>query len=135
MIMIDDQKELFVVVDTDDHILEYRTRYDCHHDKTLIHRTAGVLIFDGDRFLLQKRSDKKALSLRFKKTFLVRAAQESEMSTLFFADYPGPFHIDKDEVTEVRFFTKQELQDGVSGGTIILTDCALETLKHISMIK
>lgn len=169
--MIDDQKELFVVVDADDHVLGYRTRYDCHHDKTLIHRTAGVLVFDGDRFLLQKRSEKKdmqpgrwgisaaghvakgesykqtalreleeelgvtALPLQFVKTFLVCATQESEMSTLFFANYSGPFHIDPDEVTEVRFFTRQELQDGVFDGTIMLTDCALETLKRISMIK
>ena len=52
----DDQKELFVVVDENDAILGYRSRNECHHDKTLIHRTAGVLVFDGDRFLLQKRS-------------------------------------------------------------------------------
>ena len=33
--MIDNQKELFIVVDKDDNVIEYRTRYDCHHDKSL----------------------------------------------------------------------------------------------------
>lgn len=53
----DNQEELFIVVDRDDNILGYKTRYECHHDKTLIHRTVGVLIFDDKgRILLQKRS-------------------------------------------------------------------------------
>lgn len=53
----DNQEELFVVVDRNDHILAYRTRYDCHHDKSLIHRTVGVLLFnDKGQVLLQKRS-------------------------------------------------------------------------------
>lgn len=53
----DDQEEMFVVVDKDDNVLGYRSRYDCHHDKSLIHRTVGALIFDGQgRLLLQQRS-------------------------------------------------------------------------------
>lgn len=53
----DDEKELLVVVDTKDNILGYKTRYECHHDKALIHRGVTVLIFnnEGD-VLLQKRS-------------------------------------------------------------------------------
>ena len=55
--MLDDQKELFVVVDKDDNIVDYRTRYDCHHDKSLIHRSIGVVLFnDKGEILLQKRS-------------------------------------------------------------------------------
>lgn len=55
--MTDDQNELFVVVDEDDNVLEYRTRYDCHHDKSLIHRAVGVVILnDKGEILLQKRS-------------------------------------------------------------------------------
>ncbi len=58
----DDQSELFIVVDKDDNVLGYRTRYDCHHDKTLIHRTTGVAVFDDHgRVLLQKRSKTKDL--------------------------------------------------------------------------
>jgi len=53
----DDQKELFIVVDKNDEIVGYKTRYECHHDKTLIHRTVGALIFnDKGELLLQKRS-------------------------------------------------------------------------------
>ncbi len=53
----DDQSELFVVVDKDDKILGYRTRWDCHHDKSLIHRGVHLYIFDErNRVLLQRRS-------------------------------------------------------------------------------
>lgn len=55
--MKDNQQELFVVVDENDQILGYRTRYDCHHDKSLIHRGVGVILFnDEGKVLLQKRS-------------------------------------------------------------------------------
>lgn len=57
---IDDQHELFVVVDQSDTIIGFRTRYDCHHDPSLIHRSIGVLVFDSKgRVLLQKRSQSK----------------------------------------------------------------------------
>jgi mevalonate kinase len=56
----DNQDELFVVVDKNDNILGYKTRYECHHDKSLIHRTVGVLIFNKNgQLLLQKRSKTK----------------------------------------------------------------------------
>lgn len=60
--MKDNQKELFVVVDKNDNILDYRTRYDCHHNKSLIHRAVDVAIFnDQNELLLQKRSQQKDL--------------------------------------------------------------------------
>jgi len=168
--MLDDQKELFVVVDEKDRILGYRTRYDCHHDRTLIHRATGVLVFDGDRFLLQKRSLKKdlhpgywctsvgghvekgetyekaairemeeelgvkapTLHLRIKHIF--HGLQETEMDTLFFCDHNGPFVLDPNEVSEVRFFTKQELKDGVENGIFQLSECALATMKQIKFL-
>ncbi len=53
----DNQKELFVVVDKDDHILGHKTRYECLHNKTLIHRAVELFVFDKNgRVLLQKRS-------------------------------------------------------------------------------
>ncbi len=53
----DNQEELFIVVDRDDRILGYKTRWECHHDKSLIHRTVGALIFnDKGQLFLQKRS-------------------------------------------------------------------------------
>lgn len=53
----DDQNEMFVVVDKNDKIIGYRTRFDCHHDKSLIHRAVGVVVFNKKgEVLLQKRS-------------------------------------------------------------------------------
>jgi len=57
MVTTDNQRELFIVVDKNDRILGYRTRYECHHDKKLIHRGINVLISnDKGEMLLQKRS-------------------------------------------------------------------------------
>jgi isopentenyl-diphosphate delta-isomerase type 1 len=166
----DDQEELFVVVDENDSILGYRSRYECHHDKTLIHRTAGVLVFDGDRFLLQKRSLTKdtqpgrwgissaghvmkgetyeetaireleeeigliGQTLTFKKTFLERTSEESEMMTLFTCESKGPFILNKTEVREVRFFTISELIEEMKNGTVVLSDGAQVTLKQINIL-
>jgi isopentenyldiphosphate isomerase len=53
----DDQKELFIVVDEFDKILGYRTRAECHRDKSLIHRVVGLILYDSEgKLLLQKRS-------------------------------------------------------------------------------
>lgn len=58
----DDQKELFVVVDRNDNILNYKTRYECHHNKNLIHRAVGVIVFNKKgNILLQKRNVNKDL--------------------------------------------------------------------------
>lgn len=58
----DDQEELFVVVDKNDNILGYRSRATCHSDRSLIHRSVGVIISDRrGRILLQKRSLTKDL--------------------------------------------------------------------------
>lgn len=56
----DNQEELFIVVDREDNILGYKTRYECHHDKSLIHRVVGALLLnDKGQLLLQKRSQTK----------------------------------------------------------------------------
>lgn len=53
----DNQEELFVVVDRDDNILGYKTRYECLHNKAFIHRAVELFVFDTNgRVLLQKRS-------------------------------------------------------------------------------
>jgi mevalonate kinase len=53
----DDQQELCIVVDTNDNILGYKTRYECHHNPTLLHRTVGAIIYnEKGEVLLQKRS-------------------------------------------------------------------------------
>lgn len=56
----DDQDELFVVVDSNDNVIGYRTRHECHQDANLIHRTVGIIIYDNNgKVLLQKRSQTK----------------------------------------------------------------------------
>lgn len=58
----DDKNELFTVVDKNDNIIGYKTREECHSDKSLIHRSASVVIFNKKReILLQKRSMTKDL--------------------------------------------------------------------------
>ncbi|OGG34855.1 hypothetical protein A2363_00235 [Candidatus Gottesmanbacteria bacterium RIFOXYB1_FULL_47_11] len=53
----DNQDEMFIVVDGNDNILGYKTRFECHRDNSLIHRTVGALIFNRQgQLLLQKRS-------------------------------------------------------------------------------
>jgi isopentenyl-diphosphate delta-isomerase type 1 len=168
--MKDDLQELFVVVNESDQILGYRTRYDCHHDKRLMHRVSGVVIFDAKgRILLQKRSMNKDLNpgqwgisaaghvmkgesyreaahremneeigvsvpIKFLKKFISRTTKETEMDSVFRADYDGPFHIAKNEVEEVRFFTKRELVGQMKTGKIICTQCTLITLKEIGYL-
>jgi len=57
---MDEQNELFIVVDKNDKIIGYHTRYECHHNKQLIHRAIGVVVFnDKGQTLLQKRSKNK----------------------------------------------------------------------------
>lgn len=59
----DKQEALFVVVNKQDRIIDFRTRYECHHNKQLIHRAIGILIFNKKgQLLLQKRSKNKDLN-------------------------------------------------------------------------
>lgn len=61
-ITTDNQNELFIVVDKDDNILGYKTRRECHSDRSLIHRAIHILITnDKGEILLQKRSKTKDL--------------------------------------------------------------------------
>lgn len=55
--MLDDQNEQFIVVDDKDRILEFRSRYDCHHDSSLLHRAVNIVLFNAaGEIALQKRS-------------------------------------------------------------------------------
>ncbi len=169
--MQDDANEQFIVVDGNDRILSYRSRFDCHHDRTLIHRSTGILVTDGDRYLLQKRSPTKDLqpgkwaisvgghvargetyeetarreafeelgirveSLHVRKRFVFRGTEETEMATLFLCEHPGPFRIAPDEVSEVRFFTKEEIRNGAEDGSLDLSECARATLAQIGILE
>lgn len=62
MQITDNLDELFVVVDKDDNIIDYKTRKECHSNKKLIHRRVQILLTDkSGRLLLQKRSMTKDL--------------------------------------------------------------------------
>lgn len=59
---MDNQKELFVVVNKNDVVMGYKSRYDCHHNNILIHRAAGTAVFNSKgELLLLKRSKTKDL--------------------------------------------------------------------------
>ena len=53
------QDELFCVVDRDDNVLGYRTRAECHADRSLIHRSLSVIVETSEGMLLQRRSLRK----------------------------------------------------------------------------
>lgn len=62
----DDQTELFIVVDQQDKIKEYRTRRECHQDRNLIHRAIDVVLFNTKgEIAFQKRSITKDTSPGF----------------------------------------------------------------------
>ncbi len=59
---MDNQQELFIIVNKKDQVVGYKTRYDCHHNHNLIHRAVDVIIFNKKgEILLQKRSKNKDL--------------------------------------------------------------------------
>lgn len=60
MTTTDNQQEIFDVVDKDDHVVGKATRRQVHQNKSLIHRSIGVCVFNshGELFL-QKRSASK----------------------------------------------------------------------------
>lgn len=58
--MKDDQKALFIVVNEQDDIVGYTSRFECHHNPHIIHRAVDVILFnDKKEILLQKRSSNK----------------------------------------------------------------------------
>jgi len=57
---IDDQSELFYLVDTNDRIKGYISRREAHANKNNIHRAVGIFVLDEKmQMLMQKRSKKK----------------------------------------------------------------------------
>lgn len=60
--MKDLQSEQFIVVNTKDEIIGYKSRYECHHDKSLIHRDVDIILFNSEgKIAMQKRSKQKDL--------------------------------------------------------------------------
>ena len=60
--MKDTQDEQFVVVNEQDEIVGYKTRYECHHNKLCIHRSIAIALFNAKgKLVMQKRSKQKDL--------------------------------------------------------------------------
>lgn len=55
----DPQKEVFDVVNEKDEVVGNALRSEVHQDKSLIHRSVAVLVFQNDRLYLQRRSKTK----------------------------------------------------------------------------
>lgn len=166
----DNQQEPFIVVDRHDRIVGYRTRYECHHNKNLIHRGANLVIFDGcGRTLLQKRSMTKdtepgswqhavgghvskgesykqamqremkeelglTVQVRLYKKFLFAYAHETEMEAVFIGESTGPFYPNHQEVDEVRFVSKDELQKSIQSGDMRLTELAHHIFRFVGYV-
>lgn len=99
--MKDVQSEQFIVVNELDEIIGYKSRYECHHDTSLIHRAIDVALFNKKgQLVLQKRSKQKDL-------------------------YPGYYalsstgHVSKGETYEQAALRELQEEMGVTG--IILT--------------
>lgn len=54
--MLDNQDEIFDVIDADDRVIGQRTRREVHRDPTLIHRSIAIVLVRGDQVFLQRRS-------------------------------------------------------------------------------
>lgn len=94
--MKDIQDEQFIIVNEKDEVLGYKTRFECHHDKSLIHRAVNVALFNTEgKLVMQKRSTQKDL-------------------------YPGYFalsstgHVSKGETYEQAAIRELEEEMGVS---------------------
>ncbi|MCX6730751.1 MAG: NUDIX domain-containing protein [Candidatus Roizmanbacteria bacterium] len=60
--MMDVQDEQFIVVNEKDEVVGYKTRYECHHDRSLIHRAINIALFNAKgQLVMQKRSIQKDL--------------------------------------------------------------------------
>jgi isopentenyl-diphosphate delta-isomerase type 1 len=60
--MKDVQSEQFIVVDKNDKIVGYKSRYECHHNTSLIHRAVDVVLYNKEgKIIMQKRSKQKDL--------------------------------------------------------------------------
>jgi len=67
---------------------------------------------------------------QFCETFIIRTGEETEMIALFTLIYSGPFIMNREEISELKFFTKKEAAK-ISNK---LTPCALKSLKRLKFL-
>lgn len=54
--MIDNQEEIFDIIDESDRVIGQRTRGEVHKNPSLIHRSIAIVLVRGDQVFLQRRS-------------------------------------------------------------------------------
>ncbi|MCK5034005.1 MAG: isopentenyl-diphosphate Delta-isomerase [Calditrichia bacterium] len=60
VVSFDDEK--LILVDKNDNVLGYESKFDCHENDGILHRAFSIFIFnDRNQLLLQKRSNQKLL--------------------------------------------------------------------------
>lgn len=66
--------------------------------------------------------------------FLCRAPKETEMTAVFKAFHNGPFKLNKEEISEGKFFTRKELNEAVKKGKIDLSFMGRKVLERVGWI-
>jgi isopentenyldiphosphate isomerase len=59
---------------------------------------------------------KKAGELTFLYEFLWESSIETELVSTFYLEYSGPFRHNRSEITEIRFWTREEINDSLGTG-------------------
>lgn len=67
---------------------------------------------------------------QFRETFTIKTEEEAEMIALFTLISSGPFIMNREEIDELKFFTKKE----VAKISNKLTPCARESLKRLKFL-
>jgi len=154
---LDNQSELFFLVDENDNVLGSISRQEAHQSPDKIHRAVSVILTnEAGQILLQKRSLKKdtepgkwtvtssghvtypdsyevsaerelqeemgiTTNLTFFAKSLMIGKSEKEIESIFIGHYEGtPENFDRDEVSEVKWVTKDELKEMEKKGEITL---------------
>jgi len=66
-----------------------------------------------------------AAGARFLYAYLWRGRRETEYARTFLLEYDGPFKIDPEEVTEVRYYTREEI-DAMTGKDLLTPNLEAE---------
>lgn len=72
--------------------------------------------------------------LTFFGKWIVRSAQESERAAVYNAVHNGPFYPNNDEVAEVKFFSRDEIQKKSQAGELLLTAGTKVTLHKFGVL-
>lgn len=73
----------------------------------------------------------RRISLKQVCKYICYAPNETEMQVLYKTIYNGPFTLNKEEITQGKFFTRKELQSAVKSGRIKLSFSGKESLRRL----